>query len=186
MPEQPMPLMRDIFRVSHAFAVINLDRDRATHERLLARRDDIRDKLRSGLTALNGGSLVALMAALNGDGTAAGWIGIDVHNAKWIAASFALGLVAAGIAYRLDENSTGYEMADSINRVGASERQIALYEGEATKDLIEKVDREMKAYGGLPVVGHRVQIKTIWALAVSQFFWATGIFVPLSATLWPT
>lgn len=183
MSDEFRPTMRELFRINHAFAAINLERDRAEHDRLLARRDDLRDKLRSGLTALNGGSLVALMAALNGDGTAAGWIGIDVHNAKWIAASFALGLVAAGIAYRLDESATGYEVADSINRVGSSERQIALYEGSATDELIEKVGREMNAYATLPVVGHRVQGKTIVALALSQFFWATGIFIPLIATL---
>ena len=70
MTDGKLPIMRDLFRVSHAFAAVNLENDRAEHARLLARRDGIRDKLRSGLTALNGGSLVALMAALNGEGKA--------------------------------------------------------------------------------------------------------------------
>ena len=113
----------------------------------------------------------------------AGWIGIDQHNAAWIASSFALGLIAAGIAYRFDETATGYEIADSINRVGSSERQMALYEGDANQKIVEKVDKEMKVYEGLPLVGHRVEVKASVALGISQISWATGILIPLLSTL---
>ena len=175
--------MREFSPVTYAMAKNDLERDRIEHERLIGRRDMLRDKLRSGLTALNGGSLVALMAALNGDGSAASWIGIDHHNARWVAGCFVIGLMAAGYAYRVAETATTNETADSIGRVGAAETRIALYESPPSDENNEKLRSALEKYAELPLVGHRTTTIEIVTLSVSQIAWTTGLLLPLISTL---
>lgn len=65
---------------------------------LMQRRDAQNEKIRFGLIALNGGSLLALMGALGGAGNAASWLGFTPQNALISSASFVLGLILSGIA----------------------------------------------------------------------------------------
>ena len=60
---------------------------------LMQRRDAQNEKIRFGLIALNGGSLLALMGALGGAGNAASWLGFTPQNALISSASFVLGLI---------------------------------------------------------------------------------------------
>lgn len=177
------PTMREFSPVTHAMARNDLERDRIEHDRLINRRDALRDKLRSGLAALNGGSLVALLAALNGDGKAAQWIGIGQHNAKWVALSFILGLFAAAWSYRAAEVATTNETADSISRVSSAELRVALYEARPSDESNERLRQELENYAKLPLVGHRVATHEIVALGISQLFWTAGILIPLAFTL---
>lgn len=180
--QSPPKNLREASPIHYAISRNNLERDRIEHERLVTRRDSIRDKLRSGLTVLNGGSLVALLAALNGDGTAAAWVGITAENAKWVAGGFVLGLITAGIAYRADEFAVNSEVGDSIVRVQAAEQFVAMYEANPTAAQYEELQSQIANYYELPLVGHRYSVLNILPLALSQGLWLTGILTPILTT----
>lgn len=177
------PVMREFSPVSFALAKNDLERDHAAHERLIARRDDLKDKLRSGLVALNAGSLLALLASLNGEGSAAGWIGVDASNARWIAACFVGGLFAAGASYHVADHGINSELSDSIPRVRSAEHRVALYEKAACVETNEELREALEDYAKIPLVGFRVSIPHIVSLGLAQAFWIAGIVIPLATTL---
>lgn len=184
MIEGQKPLtLREFTPVSYAIAKNNLDHDRVEHERLISRRNALKDKMRSGLTTLNAGSLIAMLAALNGSGGAAAWVGISSGNAKWIAACFVAGLISAGASYRVASDATEYEIADSLKRVGAIERHVALFEEHTAPERHELLWQDYQKYADLPLVGHRISKSDIWSLSIAQGFWLAGIMIPLVTTV---
>lgn len=182
MADQPKT-MREFSPVTFAYAKNNLARDLIEHERLIARRDALRDKLRSGLVTLNAGSLLALLAALNGEGAAAAWFGVDAENAKWVAACFVAGLFAAGASYHIAEYSTNMELSDSIESVSAAQHRVAIYEKPATSENNQELKAVLDDYSKIPLVGFRVSIPSIVTLSLSQCFWTMGVLIPLATVL---
>lgn len=175
--------LREATPVGYLMVKHSLDRDAREHERLITRRDWIRDKLRSGLTTLNAGSLIALLAILNGKGDAMSWFGIDKTNAQWIAALFTLGLIAAAASFRITMTETLSEIADSTKRVFAIEHIVASYEGKPTEAELKRIADNFQNYAALPIVGNRFSDIDFWCLALSQGFWVTGVAIPMFETL---
>lgn len=179
LPESLPRTFREFTPVTYAMVKNYLDQDHREHERLIARREVLKDKMRSGLTTLNAGSLLALLAALNGEGAAATWFGIDSSNVKWMAGLFTLGLILAAVSFRIAETDARVESSDSLIRVLAIERLIARYEGKPTIEEHDQIAKEFQAYTELPIVGHRFSDADFWCLALSQTCWLVGILMPL-------
>lgn len=177
------PIMREFSPVSYELAKNDLERDRAEHDRLIARRDALKDKLRAGLVTLNAGSLLALLASLNGEGSAASWVGIDASNAKWIATCFVCGLFAAGASYHVADYGISSELSDSIPKVRSAEHRVALYEKPACVETNDELREALEDYAKIPLVGFRVSIAHIVTLGLAQAFWTAGIVLPLAKTL---
>lgn len=150
---------------------------------LMQRRDAQNEKIRFGLIALNGGSLLALMGALGGAGNAASWLGFTPQNALISSASFVLGLILSGIAVTSQQNLSVIEAGDASARVQTLRRLVALYDQEATPDNHDRLGNAMAEFHNLPLTGFQFSNSAIWAQNFSAGAWLMGILLPLSTAL---
>ncbi len=150
---------------------------------LMQRRDAQNEKIRFGLIALNGGSLLALMGALGGAGNAASWLGFTPQNALISSASFVLGLILSGIAVTSQQNLSVTEAGDASARVQTLRRLVALYDQEATPANHDHLGKAMAEFHNLPLTGFQFSNSAIWAQNFSAGAWLMGILLPLSTAL---
>ena len=150
---------------------------------LMQRRDAQNDKIRFGLIALNGGSLLALIGALGGNGTAASWLGFTPQNALISSASFGLGLILSGIAVVCQQNLFVTEAGDASARVQVLRRLVALYDQQATPENHDRLGEAMKEFHDLSLTGFQFSYSSIVSQNFSAGAWVMGILVPLSSAL---
>ncbi|MFN4095490.1 MAG: hypothetical protein ACK4GG_01825 [Sphingomonas sp.] len=166
-------------------ALFAADQELATrrYEYLISRRDQSLEKLRFGLLALNGASLVALISALGGDGTAATWLGFDADRARYSAAAFILGTVCGGVSIIVESNLQRVEAGDAVARQSTLNRLTALYSAKFTKGNYDRVGPVMEEYHKLPLVDFRYSIPALISLNASAGAWLFGVAMPLLAAL---
>lgn len=152
---------------------------------LRQRRDQLSEKLKIGLVALNGASLVALLGALGGSGAAATWIGLTSKTTLWSAAAFSAGLCLAGHALNTTDRVYGREAADAYARMSGLVRLTSIGERpntEASSNAYRDVHKEVT---DLPLVGFNWSWRSIIAQSFAGGFWLLGIAFPLSSSLAP-
>lgn len=157
---------------------------------LVSRRDQLTEKIRFGLVALNGGSLVALLGALGGSGQAAAWLGFSSGTALISAVSFSVGLLLAGWSLTSQQNLSIEESGDAFARVAMIQRLVIGYELVDSQENRDHLEALMIEYEQLPLVGFRFRNRSIFAQNFSAGLWFFGIAVPLGSALgiripWP-
>ncbi|HEY6917547.1 MAG TPA: hypothetical protein VI381_07900 [Allosphingosinicella sp.] len=165
---------------SHAFA------RHAAHEELrylIDRRDKLTDRIRFGLLALNGASLVALIGALGGGGNAAQWLGFTHNNSIFSAAAFTFGLALAGWSVVAQQSAFVREAGDGSARAQTLNRLASLYKLPATKENVERMSETMNELNDLPLTGFQFQHRSIFAQNFSAGAWFAGIALPFMTAL---
>ena len=150
---------------------------------LISRRDQLLDRLRFGVLALNGASIVALLSALGGDGAAASWIGFNPPRARASAIAFVCGAVLAGAAKMVDANLYRKEAGDAEARRATASLLSALYEGPFTQEHHAQIEPVMKRYHELPLVDFQYSLISIVLLNMGAGVWLFGVGLPLWAAL---
>lgn len=153
------------------------------YEYLVARRDQANDRLRTGSLALNGSSIVAMLATLSGDGTAARWIGLNESNTALTAAFFVVGAALAGASLVLTTGLFATESSDAFNRMLAARRVAASYEVEDTQESrIRAVDALVEMHA-TPQVDFRYSRASIVTQSMGAGAWLAGMCIPITTAL---
>lgn len=178
-----VPKIRDKSQVN--WAMFNADAEHTARrcDYLITRRDQLLDRLRFGILALNGASLIALMSMLGGSGSTAAWLGFNQSIARDSAIAFALGVVLAGISAMMDANLYRTEAADAEVRRSTVGRLTALYEADFTDDNYRTAGEVMKQYHDLPLVDFQFSKVAITLQNFAGGAWLFGIAVPLCSSL---
>lgn len=150
---------------------------------LVEKRDQLQDKLRFGLLALNGGSLVALLGALSGDGQAASWFGFTVENAKYSAALFASGIVAAGASAITQSNLFTKEAGDANSRRLAASWLASFHEADANDKNWDTLKTLLDDFSKAPLVDFQYSVAAIVLQNLAGSAWLAGILYPLCGVL---
>jgi hypothetical protein len=145
----------------------------------IERRDRLNDRIRFGLIALNGASLLALIGALGGDGEAAHWLGFTSTNAMISACCFTFGLLAAGLSVTSQQTVTIKEAGDASARALVLSRLLALYEQPSTSENHERLGKAMEEYSGLELTGFQFNPRSFTAQGLAASAWLIGIAIPL-------
>lgn len=181
MPDEPT--IEEFDAVNAAMFAADQELATRRYEYLISRRDQSLEKLRFGLLALNGASLIALISALGGDGTAATWLGFNADRARYSAAAFIIGAVCGGISILIESNLQRVEAGDAMARHSTLNRLTALYSAKFTKENYDRVGPVMEEYHNLPLIDFRYSIPAIVALNASAGAWLFGVAMPLIAVL---
>lgn len=148
---------------------------------IIARRDSLIDRIRFGLIALNGASLVALLSAIAGGGKGAAWIGIDQSKAPLVAACFAAGALLAGFSAIRQEYVSTMEAADAFTRLMALQHALSLYGKPDEAIAREKLDEAVQAVHKAPLIDFQFSIAAGVAQSFSGAAWLLGVTLPLSS-----
>ncbi|WP_205480342.1 hypothetical protein [Sphingomonas arenae] len=175
--------LREILPVNAAMIGGEAEFARRRYEYLIARRDQLIDRMRFGALALNGASLVALFAALGGENNAATWLGFTQENARHSAIAFAVGAILAGVSVVIDSNQYRSEAGDAFARQAAASSLAARLEDRATDQSLQTLERETLEFQATPLVDFQHSIWSIILLNFSGGAWLAGILIPLAASL---
>lgn len=152
-------------------------------EYLIARRDQMQEKLQFGTLALNGGSLIGLITALSGEGSAAKWLGFDASSAPISAAAFVVGVVLCRLSLNIEHNRQSIEAGNAFARQSEASMLSALYKAPASKFVMEKIRDVMKRYHDLPLVDFDYSVVSITLKNFAGAAWVVGIAIPLAKSL---
>lgn len=151
----------------------------------MARRDQAIEKVRFGLVALNGASIVALISTLGGNGDVAKWFGFTPVITVYSAISFAIGAVLAGHSLNAQTNDYTLETGDAWARWSKLNTLLSLYANEADKQAIDQYSVALSEYHNLELVGFQGGKQARWAQHFAAGAWMNGILAPLSNAMWP-
>lgn len=152
------------------------------YEYLIAKRDQLQDRLRTGSLALNGGSLVALMTMLGNEGKVAGWIGLNAHNSSVSAACFALGVLLAGISIAAADRVCTAESSKAFVRYMTVRRLAATYEASQSPGGWKSSQEALEEASKAPLIDFEYSHLSIFSQNLSGGSWFVGIAVPLAAS----
>lgn len=168
---------RDTHPAATAIAESNLAADTASFARIIQRRNELGDKIRFGVIALNSGSLLA-MAALMGtkDGTA-NWMNVDVSDARYSAAFFIVGMIGASLAPWLDHLKLIGETADAFTRMSLARDVSTLQATVVSDENAARRAATFEDYLAAPLVDFQSSMPAIWAQNVGVGGWLGGAFL---------
>ena len=146
---------------------------------LVERRDQLQEKLRMGVLALNGASLIGLLSALGGEGQAAIWLGFTSENAKYSAASLAGLLIAAGISAIVQSNLFTKEAGDANTRRSQASWLTSFHAAEATEANWDKLELLADEFGNAPIVDFQYSLAAIILQNLAGGAWLAGILIPM-------
>ncbi|KQM64686.1 hypothetical protein ASE65_15565 [Sphingomonas sp. Leaf16] len=151
--------------------------DTASFARIIQRRNELGDKIRFGVIALNSGSLLSLAALMGARGEASNWLQLDAPHARLAAVAFVAGVVGASIAPFFDHLKLTHEAADAYARMSAA-RSVAITQAEIVTDR-NKVLRQtaMERYLALPLVDFQTSTKAIACQNVGVGGWLVGAVI---------
>lgn len=160
--------------------------ERQIYLALLTRKAEFDDKLRFGLFALNGASLVALISALSAGSSVAKWIGLTPENALWSALGFSIGIVLIGVSLFRQQNLEGMQAAHAYGRMSAAGNWTSALHMPANATNSTAALEQMQTYHQTPQVGFQFSWFAIGLLNASAGAWLFGMIVPLASALHPT
>lgn len=180
-----IPVVADAVATNAAMHRRDLDIAAQQYMYFIQRRDNLIEKMRFGLVTLNGGSLIALISVLGGDGSAATWLGFTPGNAIISALSFTLGTILAGKSLDSQTNHYVQEAGDQNTRLSAYVALTALCESPLSESSYDNYGRALEATKDLPLTGFQYSWFAIHAQHLAAGAWFTGIGTPLISVLWP-
>ena len=148
---------------------------------MIARRDQAADRLRTGSLALNGSSIVAILASLSGEGSAAKWIGLSPDNTSVAAAFFVVGAGLAGLSLVISTGLFATESSDAFERMLATRRVAAAYETDDSPAARAEALTALTAMHATPLVDFQYSNASIVMQSLSAGAWLGGMIVPLSS-----
>lgn len=149
------------------------------YEYLIAKRDQVQDRIRTGALALNGSALVAMMAMLADEAKAAKWIGLTDGNARLSAAAFTIGVLSAGVAFWAVNALFTEEAAAAFTRYMKTRQLTASYDGPTTEPGWNAARDALEEYAKSPLVDFRYSPTSILAQNISAACWVIGMVIPL-------
>lgn len=173
------PILRDVDLTNGQSTVTDLAFSERRYEYLIAKRDQAQDRIRTGLLALNGASLVAMLALLGNDSKSASWIGVTADNARLSACAFAAGLLFAGISMIITGNLFVNEAGAAFARYMAARRVHAAYHAEANEQGWERITDALEQRAASPLVDFEYSVWAIAAHNISAACCFVGICVPI-------
>lgn len=179
-----MPTLGEMLPVTAHIHQGDLAAAREEFRYLAARRDQLTDKIRFGLIALNGGSLLALLSAMGGGGEAARWLGFTPQIALASAVAFATGLCLAGVSVTAQQNLSQTETGDAYSRMQKLSILVALHKDEHSPEAREKAIDVFEEYAQLPLTGFQYSLWSIISQNFSAGLWIVGILYPLLTTIY--
>lgn len=169
------------------FTIHRCDLSEAIDDRryFIQRRDQLSEKLNMGILVLNGGSLVALLGLLGGDGHAAQWLGFTPAISLFSAVAFVVGLALAGHA--LNERELHYiqEASDANSRSKLLRRLVALGEAPMEPESHEEYGEVLQESHKLPLVGFQWSKNSTFARHWAGGAWLSGVLAPLMMSIGP-
>jgi hypothetical protein len=182
-----MLTLREVFPVN--LAMHELEQKSADEELryLIERRDQTNDKIRFGVLTLNGGSLLALIGALGGEGKAAIWLGFTPKISLISACCFVTGLILTGFAINVQLNQSTKESGDAVSRSITLRRLVSLYDQQATPENHNRLEETMNGLHKLPLTGFQFSETASIAQHTTSSAWLAGILIPLAnviETIW--
>jgi len=149
------------------------------YEYLVQRRDELSDKIRTGSLALNGSSLVAMLAALSGEGKAAQWIGLTPDNTALTAAFFVVGAAASGAAIIVANGLFATEASDAFDRMLKARQVLSIYDAEDSQQSRDASLRALQDFHAAPLVDFQYSRASIAAQSSGAGLWLAGMCIPL-------
>lgn len=173
----------DADRINAASARAEAQFAERRYEYLIVRRDQAQDRLRTGSLALNGSSIVAMLALLGSEGQAVTWVGFTQDNTPVAACAFVLGTFLAGVSLLAAQNFFVAEASDSFVRTSSARDWAASYEAPLTEDGWGRNREAMAKYHESPLVDFQYSTVSLWAQTLSGGCWLFGIITPLGHSL---
>jgi hypothetical protein len=167
--------LRDAYPAQGRFIERFVDFERGRLEYLLQRRDTLHDRIRFGLLTINGASLVALLAALGGNGNTAKWMGISHGSAMVSALAFIFGGHAALFSIAADYGYASKEIFDASKKWVAAEQLESGMENFVTPDSDEQADMILTTYQDLPRSYGHPNITSAVLHGVAAASWSVGV-----------
>lgn len=173
-------ILRDVDLTNGQSTATDLAFSERRYEYLIAKRDQAQDRIRTGLLALNGASLVAMLALLGNDSKSAVWIGVTSDNARLSAGAFATGLLFAGISMIITGNLFVNEASAAFARYMANRRVHAAYHAEMNEVGWKGVHEALEQRASSPLVDFEYSSWAIAAHNISAACCFFGICVPVA------
>lgn len=151
------------------------------YEYLIARRDQANDRIRTGSLALNGSSLVAMLALLSGEGKAAAWIGLTSHNTALTAAFFVVGAALSGSSIVAAGAQFATEAGDAFGRMLKTRSAAAAHEAYDTQSGRTGVTEALAGLHASPLVDFQYSPASIFLQSCGASAWIAGMCVPLAS-----
>lgn len=165
---------RDTHPAATAIAESNLAADTASFTRIIQRRNELGDKIRFGVIALNSGSLLAMAALMGAKDGATNWMNVDVADARYSAAFFIVGMIGASLAPWLDHLKLTGEAADAFTRMSLARDVSMLQATQVSDENAASRDAAFENYWSAPLVDFQASIPAIWAQNVGVAGWLGG------------
>jgi hypothetical protein len=179
MQEPKPPLVRDVFRYHASISESQLPAARSRYDYLIARRDQINDRIRTGSLALNAASLVGVFTALSTSSIADGRFGISLVDLGYSAFCFMCGLIGSVLGIVFDSYRLDIEAAEQFDRLSRQERYRGALDAVLTKDAEDFLEESMNEVNQLPPQDFRQSLPSILAINFSGGAWIMGMLLPL-------
>lgn len=164
----------DINPAAKVIAENALAADSSAFARIVQRRNELGDKIRFGVIALNSGSLLAMAALMGAKDSAVNWMQLDAEHARHAAAFFVVGLIGASISPWFDHLKLTEEAGDAYQRMSAA-RQVATTQATVVTDENAALRASaMERYIATPLVDFQVSTAAIWAQNIGVGGWFGG------------
>ena len=179
VPTIVTPTLAEVNPVNATYYAKEADLAAARFSYLVERRDQLHEKLRMGILALNGASLIGLLSALGGEGKAASWLGFTSENAKYSVAFFAGGIIAAGISAIVQANLFTNEAGDANTRRSQASWLASFHAAEASEANWNKLESLAEEFGKAPIVDFQYSLAAIILQNLAGGAWLAGILIPM-------
>jgi hypothetical protein len=144
------PLMSDVRRYLDSTNKHQLSIAETRYEYLLQRRDQLFDKVRNGLLALNSASLLAVLTALGNPTVSSGKFGLSVNDLAAAACAFAVCLILACVGFWIETNRMQGEVATQFDRMLRHQNLRGMLDSTFTAEHDAQCHEAMKEVHKLP------------------------------------
>jgi len=148
---------------------------------LVQERDSLTGKIRFGLVALNGGSLLAMLGIASGENMLSTALGFTPNAANFSFIAFVIGVVFGGICLFSHQN-------EMIVKAGITKARVqSLMNGQLIlrpnfppeRDQLKDAYKELESAGELKIEALNVNYRSIVAQNLSAGAWLAGLLAPV-------
>jgi hypothetical protein len=179
MEHDNIPRIKDKYLYHDAISQHQLGASQARFDYLLARRDQINDRIRSGSIALNAASLVGIFTALSTDVISKGTFGLSIPDLAYSACCFMIGLIGGVLGIVFESYRIPQQAAEQYDRLSRQES----YRGALNNHLSEPNEasffRMMEELHALPPRDFEQSIVSNISTNFSGGAWIAGMSLPL-------
>jgi hypothetical protein len=179
MDDNKISRIKDKYPYHDAVSQHQIGAAQARFDYLLARRDQINDRIRSGSLALNAASLVGVFTALSTDVIAKGTFGLSIGDFAYSACCFMVGLIGGVLGIVFESYRVPAQAATQFDRLSRQER----YRGSLNNRITEKAEesflKSMEDVHELPPCDFEQSKMATFSTNFSGGAWIAGMLLPL-------